>query len=86
MTLTSYLDFLITASIEYDKQDDPKRFRYGQIYMNLLAERMPNIANVLVGTLDDPFYRDSVPPHVHNKVAELWANELDSRMGDGASA
>lgn len=85
MAFTSYLDFLISVSLHYENQQEPKQLRYGQIYMNLLSERKPYIANALIGTLDDPFHRDQVPPMVHEKVAQMWLSELDSTTVGGAS-
>lgn len=69
---TSYNEFLAYCSITYEAQGKVKDLRYGQIYFNTLADIQPEIASWLRGSLNDPFYRDSVPPHVHKLVEADW--------------
>jgi hypothetical protein len=42
------------------------------VYFNYLLEIQPEIAEKLRGSVNDPFYRDSVPPHVHALVEADW--------------
>lgn len=69
---TSYNEFLAYCSIAYEAQGERKELRYGQIYFNTLLFIQPEIAEKLRGSLNDPFYRDSVPPHVHQLVEADW--------------
>ena len=69
---TSYNEFLAHCSITYEAQGAVKAQRYGQIYFNTLLSIQPEIAEKLRGSVNDPFYRDSVPPHVHQLVEADW--------------
>jgi len=69
---TSYNSFLAQCSIDYEHELKARGWRYGQVYFNYLLEIQPEIAEKLRGSVNDPFYRDSVPPHVHALVEADW--------------
>lgn len=68
----TYNEFLASISIQYELQDPPHEQRYGQMYMNALSTIKPRIANTLLDSVNDPFFRDNVPPHVHQIVESMW--------------
>jgi hypothetical protein len=74
MKKMTYTEFLASVSIQYEFQDPPNEMRYGQMYMNAMKDVNPRVADILWGSVNDPFYRDNVPPHVHELVEKMWAS------------
>ena len=69
----SFNDFLADASIVYEKlKGDGFNLRYGQVYFNLLHEHRPDIAEILRGSLMDPFYKEEVKTETHRFVESKW--------------
>lgn len=69
----NYIEFLAFVSIQYEEQGKHKELRYGQMYMNALHNVKPKLAMSINGSVNDPFFRDNVPPNVHKMVEENWA-------------
>jgi hypothetical protein len=46
--------------------------RYGQVYFTILSEVRPAIAELITGTLFDPFYKDAVHPRTSEIVERYW--------------
>jgi hypothetical protein len=58
--------------VKMTKHDYPSCIRYGQHLFNSLNEIRPDIANIIRGTDDDPFYNDKKIGRFWLKVSELW--------------
>jgi len=69
----TYNEFLANISIQYELQDPPHQVRYGQMYMDAMNSVNPRIAKVLWNSVNDPYQRDNVPPHVHRIVEDQWS-------------
>lgn len=69
----SFNDFLADASIKFEKMkiQEPS-IRYGQVYFYLLSAARPDIAELVRGTMHDPFYKDIVMPESHKFVESKW--------------
>jgi hypothetical protein len=69
----SFNDFLADVSIKYEKwnKQDPS-MRYGQVYFNLLSASRPDIAEIIRGTMLDPFHKDEVKSETHKVVESKW--------------
>lgn len=50
-------------------------WRQGQLFFNLLAGTNPRVAELLRGSLIDPFYRDKVSDKVWDLVINKWEAE-----------
>ena len=50
-------------------------WRQGQLFFNLLSGVNPRVADLLRGSLIDPFYRDEVSDKVWDLVMDKWEAE-----------
>ena len=46
--------------------------RYGQVFMNTLADEHPSLAERIRATPRDPFHKDEVKPEVWEYCSEKW--------------
>lgn len=46
--------------------------RAGQVYYNVLHDIRPDLADAIVGTLIDPFYKDEVDEQIRKFIRENW--------------
>jgi hypothetical protein len=75
-TMLSYNEFVADISIGYENHLQvtvPNRQeRYGQYFFNMLRVVRPDVAEVLRGSMIDPFYLEMVTPTVHIQIETLW--------------
>lgn len=65
----SYEDFLALV----DKYHQSiKTNRYGQTYFLVLSSAKPQLAELLRGSLHDPFHKDSISEQTHQYVKSKW--------------
>ena len=74
--MLAYNEFVADISIGYDNHLQvtvPNRQeRYGQYFFNMLRVVGPDVAEVLRGSLLDPFYLEVVTPTMHTQIETLW--------------
>lgn len=69
----TYHEFLSDVLKAYDKQKKGGGdLRLGQMYFNALVQVRPDIAEVLRGSMLDPFFKDRVAAVVSDFVLERW--------------
>jgi hypothetical protein len=65
----SYEDFLALV----DKYHQSiKTNRYGQTYFLVLSSAKPQLAELLRGSLHDPFHKDTISEQTHQYVKSKW--------------
>jgi hypothetical protein len=65
----SYEDFLALV----DKYHQSiKTNRYGQTYFLVLSSAKPQLAELLKGSLHDPFHKDTISEQTHQYVKSKW--------------
>lgn len=72
----AYMEFKIGVYEQYLyalRTGNRDEIRLGQLYFNMLANREPDIAAAIRGTVHDPFHRDAISRPVEERVMELWA-------------
>jgi hypothetical protein len=67
-----YIDFVLKATSTYNKPNNPDGYRFGQGVYNLLNQTRPDIANKLVGTPLDPYYKTSVTTETWEFIHKNW--------------
>lgn len=65
-----YIDFVLDATRYYDA--NKADYRFGQAVYNRLVQVRPDIANKLVGTELDPYYKTSVTTNVWEFIHSNW--------------
>jgi hypothetical protein len=66
----SYEDFLVLV----DKYHQSiKTNRYGQTYFLVLSSAKPQLAELLRGSLHDPFHKDIISDQTHQFVKSKWS-------------
>lgn len=71
----------IDKNIDYDKflqlvekyQKSVKDWRYGQAYFNILSSVRPELAELIRGSMYDPFHKDEVSDQIHTYIKSKWA-------------
>ena len=71
----------IDKNINYDKflqlvekyQKSVKDWRYGQAYFNILSSVRPELAELIRGSMYDPFHKDEVSDQIHTYIKSKWA-------------
>lgn len=66
----TYEEFWVTVLQEHSTQQDDMRL--GQRYFNRLAQCRPQVAQLLQGSNNDPFYQNRVPFQTHAWTKKLW--------------
>lgn len=68
-TNINYEDFLALVD-KYEKS--VKDWRYGQAYFNILSSVRPELAELIRGSMYDPFHKDEVSQQIHTYVKSKW--------------
>lgn len=50
-------------------------WRYGQAYFNVLTSAKPELAELIRGTIYDPFHKDSVSEQTHQYIKSKWTHD-----------
>ena len=66
----NYIEFLSNSTDYFDRNRETQRL--GQAVSNFLAMVRPDIASELIGTILDPYYKDSVSPEVWEFIHHKW--------------
>lgn len=56
--------------------------RHGQVYFKILSEVRPAIAEVITGTMFDPFHKDEIHPSTSEIVERYWHFPQDEVRND----
>jgi hypothetical protein len=68
----SYEEFLHGVLQDYHYQPVKDEFRLGQIFFNKLCVVRPDIAEVLRGSMLDPFFKQRIANVVSDFVRDRW--------------
>jgi len=68
----TYDEFLAHVHKLYMAQEPSMDFRLGQIFFNELCEIRPAIAELLRGSMLDPFYKERITQVVSDFVQDRW--------------
>lgn len=68
----SYTDFIADVSIRHEKLFRLYGWRYGQTYVNMLAQANLKVAKLIRGTDLDPFFEEEVTQLQHKLIEGLW--------------
>ena len=67
----SYEEFLALVE-KYEKA--VSEWRPGQAYFNMLTSARPELAELIRGTIHDPYHKDAVSEQTHQYVKSKWSN------------
>jgi hypothetical protein len=65
-----YIDFVLESTRYYNS--NRADYRFGQAVYNKLNEIRPDIANKIIGTQLDPYYKTSVETNVWEFIRKNW--------------
>lgn len=68
----TYIDFVINTTKMYNHPNNAEGWRLGQAVYNRLHEIRPDIANKIVGTPLDPYYKNSVTTETWEFIHQNW--------------
>ncbi len=70
-TNINYEEFLVVVD-KYEKAVSD--WRSGQAYFNILTSVRPQLAEMIRGTIHDPYHKDSVSEQTHQYIKSKWDN------------
>jgi hypothetical protein len=75
----NYGSFRIAVQQEWAESRD---LRLGQVYFNLLMLIRPDLAEMLRGSLRDPFYKEHISAETEEIVASKWDDSAEFAFND----
>jgi hypothetical protein len=66
----TYEEFLAKVLANHEKLGN--EWRYGQTFFNTMSAHRPDIAEMLRGSLHDPFHKEVISQDTHNFISVRW--------------
>lgn len=70
----NYYSFRLVVQQEWAERQN---LRLGQVYLDILDELRPDLANKLRGSLHDPFYKNEIPVEAEQLVEREWDDNTE---------